>query len=393
MKKDKSLQGVTSVPGFKACGIASGMRRKGRKDLALVLNTGKNPVAAGVFTSNRFAAAPVLYSRAVLAKGASGMRAVVLNSGSANACTGENGLKDTVASAKAVAKALEIDPREVLVCSTGMIGTPLPMDKMLSGIESAAASLSKEGGADASWAILTTDNEPKTVHLQAEGYQIGGMAKGAGMLAPALATMLCVITTDALLDAETAQKALELACAKTFNRLDSDGCMSTNDTVLLLASGESGTIPSGFTEALTQTCAQLARKLADDAEGAQHTVEIAVTEAESEAGALIAAKTISRSNLVKTAIAGCDPNWGRIVSELGTVPESVCPYDPSAVSVLFNGVQVCKDGATWGNRQDVPFESRDVHLEVRLGAGNAQASLLTNDLTHEYIHINADYSS
>ncbi|MDU4028323.1 MAG: bifunctional glutamate N-acetyltransferase/amino-acid acetyltransferase ArgJ [Varibaculum cambriense] len=369
------------------------MRRKGRKDLALVLNTGKNPVAAGVFTSNRFAAAPVLYSRAVLAKGATGMRAVVLNSGSANACTGENGLKDTVASAKAVAKALEIDPREVLVCSTGMIGTPLPMDKMLSGIETAAASLSEEGGADASWAILTTDNEPKTVHLHAEDYEIAGMAKGAGMLAPALATMLCVITTDALLDAETAQKALELACAKTFNRLDSDGCMSTNDTVLLLASGESGIVPSGFTEALTQTCAQLARKLADDAEGAQHTVEIAVTEAESEAGALIAAKTISRSNLVKTAIAGCDPNWGRIVSELGTVPESVCPYDPSAVSVLFNGVQVCKNGAAWGNRQDVPFESRDVHLEVRLGAGNAQASVLTNDLTHEYIHINADYSS
>lgn len=384
---------VTQPQGFLAAGKATGLRKSGRPDLAIVQNLGPEYTCAGVFTSNRVYAAPVGWSRQVVAGGQA--QAVVINSGNANACTGDQGRADAQAMAEELAAALNIDTDKALVCSTGIIGQAMDMPTVKAGIHTVAAALSEGGGEEASLAILTTDTVPKTVVVAGGGYSIGGMAKGAGMLAPALATMICVITTDAALSPEVAQRALAAATEASFNRLDSDGCMSTNDTVLLLASGASGVSPdeAQFTALLTGACEHLARGLLADAEGANHDVEIRITGAASVEGALAGARAISRSNLVKTAIYGNDPNWGRILSQIGTVPAEVLPFDPEAVDVSINGVMVCRAGGLGEDRELVDMTPRQCHIQVDLHDGDHEAAIWTSDLTHEYVHINGDYTT
>ncbi|WP_342373311.1 bifunctional glutamate N-acetyltransferase/amino-acid acetyltransferase ArgJ [Propioniciclava soli] len=382
---------VTAASQFTAAGVAAGIKASGNPDLALVVNTGPERVAAGVFTSNRFQAAPVVWSIDALADGRAD--AVVLNSGGANACTGPDGLADAAAMAELTASALATTPDQVAVCSTGLIGVRLPMDAVAAGIADAAAQLSAEGGPDAARAIMTTDTVSKQAAVTSEaGWTVGGMAKGAGMLAPALATMLVVVTTDAALDAATADAALRRACALTFDRTDADGCMSTNDTVILLANGASGVTPSPeeFTEALAGVCASLARQLITDAEGAHHDVVVSVVNAATEADALEVARCVARSNLFKCAIFGDDPNWGRVLAAAGT---SSATFDPGQVSVAFNGVTVFARGALGDDRSLVPFEGRDVTVEIDLAAGAETATIWTNDLTYDYVKENAEYSS
>ena len=386
---------VTSAAGFQAAGVTAGIKASGRPDVALVVNDGPLAVAAAVFTANRFAAAPVLWSRQVVADGE--VRAVILNSGGANACTGPEGFADTHRTAEHVARALsatgpEVGAGDVAVCSTGLIGERLPMDTLLAGVDAAVGALSADGGADAAVSIMTTDTVPKTAQLTTDGYTVGGMAKGAGMLAPALATMLVVVTTDAVVDADLADSALRVATSLTFDRIDSDGCMSTNDTVLLLASGASGVAPdpASFTDAVTEVCADLARQLITDAEGASKDIEITVRGAVSEADALLGARAISRSNLLKCAIHGEDPNWGRILSALGTTSAA---FEPERVDVAINGVWVCRGGGVGESRDLVDMSGRLVRIDVELGAGTAEASILTNDLTADYVHENSAYST
>jgi glutamate N-acetyltransferase/amino-acid N-acetyltransferase len=301
--------------------------------------------------------------------------------------------------AQEVAQQLGLEEREVLVCSTGLIGEPLPMAAVSHGIKAAVAQLSSEGGDDAAQAILTTDTRPKQVQARVEtpqgAYTSGGMAKGAGMLAPELATMLVVLTTDAQLTPAVAQSALEQACERSFNRTDSDGCMSTNDTVILLASGASGyqPDPAEFTAHLTELAQDLALQLVADAEGASHEVAVTVRGAHSEAAAVVVARAVARSNLFKTAIAGNDPNWGRILSAAGTVPAAQAPFDPSQVDVAVNGVTVSRGGGVGDSRELVDLAPRQVQVEIDLHAGSEQATVWTNDLTHAYVSINADYSS
>ena len=286
---------------------------------------------------------------------------------------------------------------DVAVCSTGLIGELLPLDNVLSGAETAFGALADtaEAGADASHAIMTTDTRPKTVEIEGAGYRIGGMVKGAGMIAPQLATMLCVITTDAVVTAGQMQAALAVGVDTSFNRIDVDGCMSTNDTVLLMASGASGTEPDPdeFNALVAQACAALARQIIGDGEGASHDVRITVTGATSEDAALACGRAVAASNLLKCAIAGNDPNWGRVVSSLGTVPESVAPYDPNQVTVDINGVRICDGGKPGRDRSEVDMTPREVHIDIDLNAGDAEATVWTDDLTHEYVHINADYES
>ncbi|MDR1833048.1 MAG: bifunctional glutamate N-acetyltransferase/amino-acid acetyltransferase ArgJ [Propionibacteriaceae bacterium] len=380
---------TTAPKGFLASGVAAGIKAES-KDLALVVNTGPEFHAAGVFTSNRFQAAPVTWSRAAIADGR--LKAVVLNSGGANACTGKAGYEDAVRTAAQVAKELEIDTEDVAVCSTGLIGVPLPMEAVLDGVRLAVAALDSEGGPDAAEAIMTTDTVPKTVaYTNPAGWSIGGMAKGAGMLAPALATMLVTITTDALISQPALEKALRLACSITFDRTDSDGCMSTNDTVLILANGASGVVADedDFTIMLAQVCWTLAHKLIKDAEGAEHDIEVQVVGAASEADALEAARAIARSNLFKCAVFGNDPNWGRVLSAVGTTSAQ---FDPEHVDVFFNGVPVFLDGQPGADRAEVEF-ARDVIVQVRLHAGDDSATVWTNDLTYGYVKENAEYSS
>ena len=382
---------VTAAQGFTAAGIAAGNKASGRPDLALVANAGPRKVAAGVFTSNRFQAAPVVWSIDALAGGE--LDAVVLNSGGANACTGADGLADARAMAEATASALGCSPTGVAVCSTGLIGVRLPMDAVLPGIAAAAAALSPQGGSDAAEAIMTTDTVNKQASVASEaGWTVGGMAKGAGMLAPALATMLVVITTDAELSPEEADAALRTATALTFDRTDSDGCMSTNDTVLLLASGASGVAPDAdeFVAALTTVCASLARQLLADAEGSSHDIAVSVVRAASEADALDVARCVTRSNLFKCAIFGNDPNWGRVLASAGT---SSATFDPERVSVSFNGVTVFREGALGEDRSLVDLTEREVTVVVDLAAGGAEATIWTNDLTYDYVKENAEYSS
>ncbi len=382
---------VTVAKGFSAAGVAAGIKASGRRDLALVVNTGPSRVAAGVFTSNKFQAAPVVWSAATLAGGE--LDAVVLNSGGANACTGPAGFADAVDMAGATASALGVPPGRVAVCSTGLIGVRLPMDAVRQGIAAAASALSDEGGEDAAEAIMTTDTVSKqAVVLSSDGWAIGGMAKGAGMLAPALATMLVVITTDAVLTPQEADDALREATSLTFDRTDSDGCMSTNDTVLLLASGASGHTPylGEFTEALTSVCASLAKQLITDAEGAGHDIAVTVQRAAGVADALDVARCIARSNLFKCAVFGNDPNWGRVLAAAGT---SSAAFDPERVSVAFNGVTVFREGALGEDRSLVDLSQRDVEVVVDLAAGDADATIWTNDLTYEYVKENAEYSS
>jgi glutamate N-acetyltransferase/amino-acid N-acetyltransferase len=381
---------VTAPAGFRAAGVTAGLKPSGRPDLAVVVNDGPDHHGAAVFTSNRVQAAPVTWSRQVLSDGR--VDAVVLNSGGANACTGAAGFADTHRSAEHLAAALAISPGDVVVCSTGLIGELLPMDKVCAGIDAAAAALSGTGGEAAAKAIMTTDTVDKQALATGDGWSVGGMAKGAGMLAPALATMLVVITTDAVADAGDLGAALRAATEATFDRIDSDGCMSTNDTVLLMSSGASGVKPSatGLTEALTSVCADLARQLIADAEGANHDIAIEVRSAASVSDALEVARAIARNNLFKCAVFGGDPNWGRILAAVGTTRAA---FDPATLDVTINGIQVCRAGGVGQDRTLIDMNAREVQVAVDLHAGTQTATIWTNDLTHEYVHENSAYST
>jgi glutamate N-acetyltransferase/amino-acid N-acetyltransferase len=383
---------VTAPQGFRAAGVTAGLKESGQPDVAVVLNDGPSRAAAAVFTSNRVQAAPVLWTRQVVSGGR--VRAVVLNSGGANACTGPAGFQDTHATAEHLAAAIGDSPGEIAVCSTGLIGERLPMDKLLPGVDAAVAGASRAGGLAAADAIRTTDTVVKIAFRRgtAGGYTIGGMAKGAGMLAPALATMLCVLTTDADLGPAELDAALRSATGQTFDRLDTDGCMSTNDTVLLLASGAAGGKPEAgeFTRALTEVCADLVRQLQLDAEGAQKMIMIEVVGAASEADAVTAGRAVARNNLLKCAIGGQDPNWGRVLAAVGTTD---AVFEPDRLNVAINGVWVCRHGAAGDERSKVDLTGKDVTITVDLSAGPHSAVILTTDLTAAYVHENSAYST
>ncbi|UQX90102.1 bifunctional glutamate N-acetyltransferase/amino-acid acetyltransferase ArgJ [Jatrophihabitans telluris] len=383
--------GVTAAGGFRAAGVAAGIKAGGAADLALVVNDGPSDAAAAVFTANRVKAAPVLWSQQAVADGR--IRAVVLNSGGANACTGPGGFTDTHATAEQVANALGLGAGDVLVCSTGLIGERLPMAAVLSGVDMAAAALSVDGGADAAEAIRTTDSVAKTaVVASAGGWTVGGMAKGAGMLAPGLATMLCVITTDAAAEPAELDAILRQAVRRTFDRLDSDGCMSTNDTVVVLSSGASGVHPSreDLEQAVAEVCADLASQLLADAEGATKEVEIEVRNAATEDDAVEVGRSIARNNLLKCALFGNDPNWGRVLAAIGT---TAAAFEPDLLDVSINGVQVCIAGAAGQSRELVDLSGRSVLIGVDLHAGSEHATVFTNDLSHAYVEENSAYSS
>ncbi|MCX5202368.1 bifunctional glutamate N-acetyltransferase/amino-acid acetyltransferase ArgJ [Streptomyces sp. NBC_00237] len=382
---------VTAAQGFTAAGIAAGIKENGNPDLALVVNTGPRRAAAGVFTSNRVKAAPVLWSEQVVKSGE--IAAVVLNSGGANACTGPQGFQDTHATAEKAADVLGVGAGEVAVASTGLIGVLLPMDKLLPGIDKAAAELSVHGGEKAAIAIKTTDSVHKTsVHTSEAGWTVGGMAKGAGMLAPGLATMLVVLTTDADLDAPALDRALRDATRQTFDRVDSDGCMSTNDTVLLLASGASEVTPGDeeFAAAVRTVCDDLARQLIGDAEGASKDIRIEVINAATEDDAVEVGRSIARNNLLKCALHGEDPNWGRVLSAIGTTQAA---FDPDALNVAINGVWVCKKGSFGDDRDLVDMRYREIKITADLAEGSESAVIWANDLTADYVHENSAYSS
>jgi glutamate N-acetyltransferase/amino-acid N-acetyltransferase len=381
---------VTAPRGFRAAGVAAGIKQSGLPDVAVVLNDGPSAAAAGVFTSNRVKAAPVLWSQQVLHGG--NVRSVVLNSGGANACTGPAGFSDTHKTAEHLAGQLAISAGEVAVCSTGLIGERLPLDSLLAGVDAAVAAASADGGLAAADAIRTTDTVAKTATVAGSGYLIGGMGKGAAMLAPALATMLVVLTTDAELAPAELETALRAAVRTTFDRLDTDGCMSTNDTVLLLASGASGVRPDAaeFTRLVTTACADLAGQMQQDAEGASKAIAIEVTGAASEDDAVQVARAIARCNLLKCAIAGEDPNWGRVLAAVGTTSAA---FEPDQLAVAINGVWVCRDGAAAANRAGVDLSAREVRITVDLQAGSSAATVLTTDLTAEYVHENSAYST
>jgi glutamate N-acetyltransferase / amino-acid N-acetyltransferase len=381
---------VTAAAGFRAAGATAGLKPSGRPDIAVVVNGGPRKDAAAVFTSNRCKANPVLWTQQAAADGR--LAAVVLNSGGANCYTGSEGFHTTHASAELVAELLDIGAVDVAVCSTGLIGELLDRQKLADGIRKAVAELSSDGGAAAAGAILTTDTRPKQAVVHGDGWVVGGMAKGAGMLAPSLATMLVTLTTDAVADAATLDRALRVASAVTFDRLDTDGCMSTNDAVLLLSSGSSGVEPSEseLTAAVNELCADLARQLWADAEGAHHQIEIEVVHAAAEQEALTVARSVARSNLFKCAIFGGDPNWGRVLAAIGTTDAA---FDPAAVDVVINGVTVCRNGAIGERRESVDLSGRAVTVTADLKAGNAAATILTTDLTHDYVHENSAYST
>ncbi|MFJ4916399.1 bifunctional glutamate N-acetyltransferase/amino-acid acetyltransferase ArgJ [Streptomyces sp. NPDC088726] len=382
---------VTAAQGFSAAGIAAGIKDSGNPDLALVVNNGPRRAAAGVFTSNRVKAAPVRWSEQVLKGGA--VTAVVLNSGGANACTGPQGFQDTHTTAEKAAEVLKgHSAGEIAVASTGLIGLLLPMDKLLPGIEKAAAALSEHGGEKAAIAIKTTDTVHKTAVAGGEGWTVGGMAKGAGMLAPGLATMLVVLTTDADVDTAGLDAALRDATRTTFDRIDSDGCMSTNDTVLLLASGASGITPeqAEFAEAVRTVCDDLARQLIGDAEGASKDIRIEVVNAATEDDAVEVGRSIARNNLLKCAIHGEDPNWGRVLSAIGTTKAA---FEPDELNVAINDVWVCKNGGVGEDRDLVDMRYREVRITADLAAGTESAVIWANDLTADYVHENSAYSS
>ncbi len=392
-------QGVTAPAGFRAAGTAAGIKASGARDLALVFNEGPDHAAAGVFTRNRVKAAPVLWSQQVLTTGQ--LRAVILNSGGANACTGPPGFQDTHATAEAVAAALsdwgtETGAIEVAVCSTGLIGDRLPMDKVLAGVREVVHEMAGglSGGEDAAHAIMTTDTVPKQVALHhRNNWTVGGMAKGAGMLAPSLATMLCVLTTDAVADPAALDQALRRAVVRTFERLDVDGCCSTNDTVLLLASGASGIAPpqADLDDAVLRVCDDLCAQLQADAEGVTKRVTVTVTGAASEDDAVAAARAIARDSLVKTAMFGSDPNWGRVVAAVGLAP--VTALDPDRITVSFNGSAVYIAGVGTPGAREVDLSAADIDVTVDLGVGDGRATIRTTDLSHGYVEENSAYSS
>ena len=381
---------TTTPAGFRASGVTAGLKDSGRPDVAVVVNDGPDRHAAAVLTTNRVEAAPVTWTRQVVLDGR--VDAVVLNSGGANACTGAQGFQDTHATAEHTAAALGVSAGDVVVCSTGLIGELLPMDRLTAGVTAAAGDLSASGGADAAAAIMTTDTVPKTAVASRDGWSVGGMAKGAGMLAPALATMLVVVTTDAVTSPTELDAALREATRTTFDRIDSDGCMSTNDTVLVMSSGASGVAPdhAELTEAIREVCADLARQLIADAEGAHHDVEIVVRGAASEDDGLEVARSIARNTLFKCAIFGKDPNWGRVLAAVGTTSAA---FEPHELDVAINGVQVCRSGGVGEDRSLVDLERREVRVEVDLHAGSDEVTVWTNDLTHDYVHENSAYST
>jgi glutamate N-acetyltransferase / amino-acid N-acetyltransferase len=381
---------VTAPAGFRATGVAAGLKTSGDPDVALVVNDGPDDVAAAVFTTNRFPAAPVLWSRQVLA--GQRARAVVLNSGGANACTGPDGFQDAHATAEHAAAELGLGAIDVAVASTGLIGVRLPMDKLTAGVTAAVKELSADGGLDAARAIMTTDSVPKTTVQARDGWTIGGMAKGAGMLAPSLATMLVVLTTDAVVDPDTLQAALKTATAVSFERVDSDGCLSTNDTVIALANGAGGVTPSDdeLAEALTAAATDLAMQLLADAEGSTKDIAITVRNAASVDDALTAGRACARNNLLKTALFGNDPNWGRVLAAIGTTDAA---FEPDRVDVTINGVPVCRGGAIGDPRELVDLTGRAITIDVDLRAGTEQATIWTNDLSIAYVHENSAYST
>ena len=418
---------VTAPLGFRAAGVAAGLKTSGERDVAVVINDGPSRAAAAVFTRNRVKAAPVLWTQQVVAGGR--VRAVALNSGGANACTGPLGFQDTHATAERLAQTLSTgalatdalatdalatgalatgapsagapavadraegeSAGEIAVCSTGLIGERLPMDILLGGLDAALAEASRSGGTTAADAIRTTDTVSKIAFHRARGYTVGGMAKGAGMLAPALATMLCVLTTDADLSPAELDRALREATRVTFDRLDTDGCMSTNDTVLLLASGAAETSPgvAEFAAVLTEVCADLARQLQADAEGASKLIAVEVVGAASEADAVTAGRAVARSNLLKCAIAGEDPNWGRVLSAVGTTDAA---FEPERLSVAINGVWVSRNGCAGDDRSKVDMHAKNVTITVDLSAGPHAATISTTDLTAAYVHENSAYST
>ncbi|HEY0935055.1 MAG TPA: bifunctional glutamate N-acetyltransferase/amino-acid acetyltransferase ArgJ [Trebonia sp.] len=381
---------VTAPLGFRAAGVAAGLKTSGERDVAVVINDGPSRAAAAVFTSNRVQAAPVKWSRQVVSGGR--VRAVVLNSGGANACTGPAGFQDTHATAERLAAALDDSAGEIAVCSTGLIGDRLPLDRLLPAVDAAVAEADRGGGVHAADAIRTTDTIIKIAFRREDGYTVGGMAKGAGMLAPSLATMLVVLTTDADLTAPELDSALRSATAVTFDRLDADGCMSTNDTVLLMASGASGVKPDrrDFTRALTEVCADLTRQLQRNAEGASKYVTVEVVGAASEADAVTVGRSVARNNLLKCALAGSDPNWGRVLTAAGTTD---AVFDPDRLNVAMNGTWVCRGGAPGDDRSKVDLSGKDITITVDLSAGPHSAVILTTDLTEAYVHENSAYST
>lgn len=380
---------VTRPLGFRAAGVCAGLKASGAPDLALVVNDGPRFDAAAVFTTNRVQAAPVVWSRQVVADERAD--AVVLNSGGANACTGPQGFADTHRTAEKVADVVGVSAADVMVCSTGLIGELLPLDALLAGVEQAGKALSRAGGGDAAVAIMTTDTVVKEAVAGGDGWSVGGMAKGAGMLAPGLATMLVVLTTDAVAE-EGLDAVLRASTSGTFDRVDSDGCQSTNDTVVLLASGASGVrvTDQELQGAVTQVCADLARQLVADAEGARHDIAVEVRSAADESDALEVARAVARSNLFKCAVFGHDPNWGRVLAAVGT---TAAAFDPQDLDVAINGVQVCRSGAVGEDRALVDLLPREVLVQVDLHAGEATATVWTNDLTHDYVHENSAYST
>jgi glutamate N-acetyltransferase/amino-acid N-acetyltransferase len=381
---------VTAAAGFRAAGVAAGLKSSGGPDVALVVNDGPSHAAAGVFTANRVKAAPVLWSQQVVLGGH--VRAVVLNSGGANACTGPAGFQDTHKTAEHVAERLRCGAAEIAVCSTGLIGERLPMHLLIPGIDAAVKRLADSGGSDAAEAIRTTDSVRKECVVSGEGFVVGGMAKGAGMLAPALATMLCVLTTDAVADSTTLGDVLRSATRRTFDRVDTDGCMSTNDTVLLLASGASGREASvaELEDAVTAVCAELSGALIADAEGASKQIAIEVRNAASEDEAVDVGRAVARSALFKCAVHGADPNWGRVLAAIGT---TAATFEPDSVAVAINGIWVCRAGAAGEPRDLVDMSGRQVHVLIDLAAGDATACVHTTDLTADYVHENSAYST
>ncbi|SDH35329.1 bifunctional glutamate N-acetyltransferase/amino-acid acetyltransferase ArgJ [Microbacterium pygmaeum] len=383
---------VTAARGFDAAGVAAGLKSSGNPDVAVVVNRGPLKVGAAVFTSNRAKANPILWSQQAIQDGV--VEAIVLNSGGANCFTGSFGFQTTHQTAERAAELLGVSAGDVLVCSTGLIGTgdEVFRGKVLAGTEQGIGALSPDGGEAASLAIMTTDSRPKRSVISRNGWSIGGMAKGAGMLAPGLATMLVVLTTDAVLDARQADVALRSATRVSFDRLDSDGCMSTNDQVTLMVSGASGVTPApdDFAAALAEVCSDLARQLQGDAEGASHDITIEVVHAASESDAVDVGRSVARNNLFKAAIFGNDPNWGRVLAAIGTTDAEFDPYD---VDVWMNGVRVCSQGGPDASRDDVDLTPRATHLVIDLRVGDAAASILTNDLTHDYVHENSAYAT
>lgn len=381
---------VTVAKGFLASGVKAGLKKSGAKDFALVQNLGPNFNAAAVFTTNRCQANPVIWSKEVIKDGL--LTATVLNSGGANCYTGPQGFQTTHATAEAVADAIGCSAGDVLVCSTGLIGEQLDREKVLAGVASAAKELSESGGLAAAEAIMTTDSVSKTASAKGDGWVVGGMAKGAGMLAPGLATMLVVITTDAALSSAELDQALRSATRVTFDRLDSDGCMSTNDTVTLMSSGASEVTPSleEFTEVLTSVCRDLAMQLLSDAEGSTHDIAIEVVNAASEDDAVMVGRSLARNNLFKAAVFGNDPNWGRILAAVGTTSAQFDPYD---IDVAINGVSVSRKGQPDQSRDLVDMSPRRVDIRISLNAGDAEATVYTSDLTHAYVTENSEYSS